>query len=84
MMDAKIIALEKAGRKSSGWNGDHGKIAHALEVIDGQREIDLEGGTATALCGAAPSGRGSWSAHQSEAVTCPKCLKKIAAATASN
>ncbi|NHZ99114.1 hypothetical protein [Massilia sp. CCM 8734] len=83
-MALTIIALEKAGRKSSGWNGDHGKIAHALEVKDGQRERDLEGGTTAALCGAAPSGRGSWSSHQSEAVTCPKCLKKLASAVALN
>ena len=84
MMTSKIIALEKAGRKSSGWNADHGKIAHALEVKDGQREMDVEGSTAAALCGTAPSGRGSWSSYQSAMVTCPKCLKKMANATASN
>ena len=80
-MTSKIIALEKAGRRSSGVNGDHGKIAHALEVKDGSREMDVEGGNDRALCGARPRGSGSWSSHQSESVTCPKCLKKLAAAS---
>jgi hypothetical protein len=56
--------LEKAGRCSSGYNGDHGKIAHAVVG-------------STALCGASPTGKGSWSAWESLEVTCPKCLKKI-------
>lgn len=83
-MTPTFIALEKAGRKSSGRNGDHGRIAHALEVKEGQRERDLEGSTASALCGAAPTGRGSWSAYQSDAVTCPKCLQKLTAVAALN
>lgn len=65
---AAYRTLEKAGRRSSGANGDHGRMAHAVPV-----------GRWRALCGAAPSGRGDWSAWESSAVTCPKCLVLLAA-----
>jgi len=77
----KFIALEKSGRRSSGVNGDHGKIAHALQIKDGRRDMDVEGSTERALCGAKPSRSSSWSSYQSTAVTCPQCLKKLALAT---
>lgn len=61
-----IHALEKTGRRSSGYNGDHGKITHGVP-----------NGRGKALCGTEPQGAGDWSAWKSEAVTCPKCLKKM-------
>lgn len=79
IMVSKIIALEKSGRRSSGWNGDHGHIAHALEVKEGRREMDVEGGNEPALCGDKPIGTGNWSSHQSALVTCHKCLSRLAA-----
>ncbi len=59
-------ALQKAGRRSSGHNGDHGSIAHAVPRASYR-----------ALCGTEPSGSGDWSSYDSESVTCPKCLRKL-------
>lgn len=59
-------ALEKAGRRSSGHNGDHGKIAHAVPHAKW-----------AALCGTTPTGAGDWSSYESPDVTCPKCLKRL-------
>jgi hypothetical protein len=61
-------ALEKTGRRVNGENKDHGKVVHAVPP-----------GAWNALCGTSPHGRGDWSAWESPAVTCEKCLRKIAA-----
>lgn len=58
--------LEKTGRRGSGHNGDHGKIAHAVPYAEW-----------AALCGTTPTGAGDWSSYESPTVTCPKCLKRM-------
>lgn len=66
-----ILALVKAGRCSRGPHGDHGHLVHA--VTGGP------GGTAEALCGTRPGTAASWSEDIFPAVTCPRCMKKLAA-----
>ena len=64
VINAAITPLEKAGRCSSGRNGDHGRIAHAVPGTG------VEGSRATALCGALPGTKASWSSYASDVVTC--------------
>lgn len=66
--DKPYLALEKTGRRVNGENKDHGKVVHAVPP-----------GAWNALCGTSPQGRGDWGAWESPAVTCEKCLRKIAA-----
>jgi hypothetical protein len=66
-MDKPFRALEKTGRRVNGENKDHGKVVHAVPP-----------NAWNALCGTSPQGRGDWSAWESPAVTCEKCLRKIA------
>lgn len=59
------LALQKTGRRSDGHNGDHGRVVHGVPS------------SGVAYCGTSPQGAGDWSAHESEAVTCERCLRKI-------
>jgi hypothetical protein len=58
----------KAGRCSNGYERDGGRVVHAVAP-----------NRHAAVCGTAPGDRSAgWSEYPSLAVTCPKCLKKIA------
>lgn len=57
--------LRKTGRLRSGHERDKGPVYHA--VIDNH----------FALCGTEPGRLSEWSAYQGDAVTCPRCEKKL-------
>ena len=60
-------ARSLAGRCSNGMELDHGKLYHAVIADD------------RAMCGAKPGRRSvGWSSYRVDAVTCPRCLKKLA------
>jgi hypothetical protein len=66
-----IVPRQMMGRLSDGRARDHGKIVHATI------------GTASychgkAICGAKPGPRSAGWSDAESAVTCPKCLKKMA------
>jgi hypothetical protein len=65
--DKPYKALQKTGRRANGNHRDHGNVVHAVEQ-----------GVWDAMCGAHPEGSSDWSCTESKAVTCEKCLRKIA------
>ncbi|WP_274644158.1 hypothetical protein [Pseudomonas serbica] len=63
----RYLALQKTGRRANGNERDHGSVVHAVKS-----------GAWDAFCGAHPQGSSDWSCTESEAVTCDRCLLKIA------
>jgi len=60
-----------AGRCSNGFERDGGARFHAVPADD-------RGVAYVALCGAKPGRRSAgWSSYPGEAVTCPRCLRKL-------
>jgi hypothetical protein len=59
--------LRRAGRRTNGHERDGGILWHAVPR-----------GTYKALCGAEPGRKSAWGEYPGLAVTCPKCLKKLA------
>ena len=59
--------LRKTGRRASGGEADKGPVYHAVP-----------GNAFRALCGTEPGDRSDWSTYPGEAVTCPRCRKKLA------
>jgi hypothetical protein len=56
---------KKAGRLANGWEADKGTVYHAKPC-----------GSFAALCGTTPGM--DWAYEEGDAVTCPRCLKKLA------
>jgi hypothetical protein len=61
-----IRKLRLAGRCANGNERDGGKQFHAVEWPKGR-----------ALCGAKPGRLSSWSEHNGDAVTCPRCVARL-------
>jgi hypothetical protein len=62
------LALQKVGRRANGHEWDRGSVVHSVTP-----------GAWNALCGTQPQGSSDWSITEQEAVTCDKCLRKMAA-----
>jgi hypothetical protein len=60
--------LRKTGRRSNGGEMDKGPVYHAVPAASFR-----------ALCGTEPGDRSDWSTYEGEAVTCPRCIAKLAA-----
>jgi hypothetical protein len=70
--DRNIWPRKMTGRCATGAARDKGQLYHAVS----SRAFPSYG---TALCGAKPGQRGNgWSDHIGDAVTCPRCLAKMA------
>jgi hypothetical protein len=64
------LPLKMSGRCASGAERDKGQRFHA---------VALGHGWTRAVCGAAPGDRGNgWATYPGNAVTCPRCLAKLA------
>jgi hypothetical protein len=61
------MVLTMTGRCANGAQRDSGILFHAVKSYD------------AAMCGAKHGKRSRWSEYHGEAVTCPRCLKKITA-----
>lgn len=61
------LALQKVGRRVNGNERDRGGVVHAVKT-----------GAWNAFCGTHPQGSSDWSSTEQAAVTCEKCLCKIA------
>lgn len=70
-----IIVRRLVGRCADGAERDGGSLWHAIDQGPGRGWV--------ALCGARPGRRSAgWSAYAGERVTCPRCLRKLAAVEA--
>lgn len=62
----ELYIKAKAGRRASGNAGDQGTVYNAILGNNGQHGL-------TAICPAR-----DWGEWEGDAVTCPKCLKRLA------
>lgn len=69
-----IRILRKAGSLRTGIARDRGDIWHAVE---GDKPYGDD--TGPALCGTRP--RLTWSSHEGDEVTCPRCLDRLGGVT---
>ena len=59
--------LRKTGRRSNGAERGKGPVYHAVPAS-----------SCRALCGTQPGDRSDWSSYTGDAVTCPRCVTKLA------